>query len=131
MSTRSAIQEFSLAWLPQMTNKGITRLLELLESASPYLIHGRFGQSSLQGCLATHIAWNHPKTAFLRDEAGICWLTKIARLNPATSHLVVAWDEAGLANLELRFGLIEACYREQEDREYQFQDEFQELVACS
>ncbi|MGL6073313.1 MAG: hypothetical protein ACRC8S_04020 [Fimbriiglobus sp.] len=129
MSTRTAIQEFQLAWLPKVTDQGLNRLIYLLETASPFLIHGTFCKSGPQGCLATQIAWNHPKTAHLNDEAGICWLTRIARMNPATSHLIVAWDEAGLTNHDLRFGLLDACYSERKQREETFIEETFELVG--
>jgi hypothetical protein len=112
MSTRTAIQEFQLAWLPKVTDQGLNRLIHLLETASPYLIHGSF-------C----------KTAHLSDEAGIQWLTRIARMNPATSHLIVAWDEAGLTNHELRFGLLDSCYSERILREEAFTEETLELVG--
>jgi hypothetical protein len=113
MSTRTAILEFRAVWLPNVSDSGLSRIISLLESASPYLIHGSFAKSLPMGCLASHIAWNHPKTARFQDEAGIQWLCKVARLNPATSHLVMAWDQSGLYDHDLRFGLLDACYAEQ------------------
>ncbi len=113
MKCREPIAEFRAVWLPNMTDAGLTRLTNLLATASPMLIHGAFTRAMPMGCLATHIAWNHPKTAHLTEEAGICWLTKVARLNPATSKVVVQWDRGGLHDRELRFALLQACRTEQ------------------
>ena len=96
MSTRIAMTEFRTAWLPHATTTGLSRLADLLEQASPMLIHGAFSRAMPQGCLATHIAWNHPTTSGLQDEAGVIWLTRVAKLNPATSKLVEEWDRNGI-----------------------------------
>ena len=68
------------------------------------------------GCLATQIAWNHPRTAHLQHEAGVMWLCRVAHLNPATSPLILAWDRAGVGDYALRQGLLEACRAEQTRR---------------
>ena len=57
------------------------------------------------GCLATHVAWNHPRTAQLTVEAGINWLHHVAGLNPATSHLIREWDRRGSSDWEIRSDL--------------------------
>jgi hypothetical protein len=44
------------------------------------------------GCLATHIAWHDPVVGHRTEDAGILWLTRVARLNPATSHVIREWD---------------------------------------
>src|SRR5437763_10800631 len=99
-------QELQSAWLPHITDRGLDRLIELLEKDSPLLIHGSFARAVPQGCLATHIAWNHPRTEHLTMDAGICWLNRVAGLNPATSQLIRAWDKAASCNFELRQDLL-------------------------
>ena len=112
MSTAPAIHEFRSRWLPAATTAGIERVAELLEDASPLLIHGSFSRCVSQGCLATHLAWHHPRTAVLQADAGIAWLTRIARLNPATSAVVLNWDRCGIHDWELREGLLAECRAE-------------------
>jgi hypothetical protein len=80
------------------------------------LIHGAFTRSVPMGCLASHIAWNHPRTRQLQHEAGVVWLSKIAGLNPATSAVILAWDRVGSADLDLRADFYEACLDEQARR---------------
>src|SRR4051812_39936374 len=62
MLTQASLNEFRSAWLPNITDQGLSRLADLLEKASPLLIHGSFTRVVPQGCLATHIAWYHPQT---------------------------------------------------------------------
>ncbi len=116
MASLNAVTEFRAAWLPHVTDDGLRRLIDLLGKGSPLLIHGAFTRAVPMGCLASHIAWNHPRTQQLQDEAGIVWLTHVARLNPATSSVVLAWDRAGNIDLELRAELFEACVAEQARR---------------
>lgn len=116
MPSPDPVAEFRADWLPHVTDAGLTRLTELLEKASPLLIHGTFERAVPMGCLATHVAWNHPATESLRQEAGVVWLTKIAGLNPATSAVILAWDAAGVADMTLRSGLLDACRAEQQRR---------------
>jgi hypothetical protein len=112
MPSRDPIAEFCADWLPHISDAGLARLIELLTKASPLLIHGAFTKAIPMGCLASHIAWNHPQTCRLQQEAGVIWLTKIAGLNPATSAVVVAWDREGSANFTLRVDLLNACLDE-------------------
>ena len=112
MPSNQTISEFRAAWLPHVTDAGLDRLTELLERSSPMLIHGTFQSASAAGCLATHIAWNHPRTGHLHEEAGVIWLTRIARLNPATSSVVQEWDRGGTSDWELRSTLLELCHEE-------------------
>lgn len=112
MSTAIALQEFRTRWLPSATREGLNRLAELLADASPLLIHGSFSRCASQGCLATHLAWHHPVTAGLQADAGVAWLTKVARLNPATSALVLSWDRNGVHDWELREELLSECREE-------------------
>lgn len=109
MSTFDPVAEFRAAWLPNVTDDGLNRVIELLEKGSPLLIHGAFTRAVPMGCLASHIAWNHPKTSHFQHEAGVMWLSKVAGLNPATSAVILAWDRYGAGDFVLRFALLEAC----------------------
>src|SRR5262249_47327454 len=95
MPSRGGTPEVQRYWLPNITDAGLDHLIELLEKGSPLLIHGSFTRAVPMGCLATHVAWNHPRTAHLTMDAGICWLNHVAGLNPATSHVIRAWDGCG------------------------------------
>ena len=110
------LKEFRTAWLPHVSDEGLRRLSELLEKGSPLLVHGAFTRAMPMGCLASHVAWNHPATAHLQHDAGVMWLCRVARLNPATSAVILAWDRAGLGDFELRTGLQAACEAEVESR---------------
>lgn len=116
MASHNAVTEFCTAWLPHISDDGLRRLIDLLGKGSPLLIHGAFTRSLPMGCLASHIAWNHPRTRHHHHEAGVIWLSKVAGLNPATSAVILAWDRDGNANLELRADLYEACLEEQARR---------------
>jgi hypothetical protein len=107
------LDEFRSAWLPHVSDRGLDRLIELLRSGNPLLIRGTFATAIPRGCLASHIAWNHPRTQHLDEDAGIVWLTKIAGLNPATSRVILAWDEAQDSDWSLRHELLAACEEEQ------------------
>jgi hypothetical protein len=109
MSTHEPLAEFRSAWLPHVTDDGLTRLVELLEKASPLLVHGTFTRAVPMGCLASHIAWNHPQTCRFDHEAGVLWLSRVAGLNPATSAVILAWDRHGAGDFQLRTALLEAC----------------------
>lgn len=127
MPPTDPIAEFRDTWLPHTTDSGLDRLTDLLEKASPLLIHGAFTRAVPMGCLATQIAWNHPYTAHLQHEAGVMWLCRVARLNPATSPLILAWDRSGVGDYELRQGLLEACREERARREEMVEHE---LACC-
>ncbi len=113
MSITESLAEFRDAWLPHITNNGLQRVIELLEKGSPLLIHGAFTRAVPMGCLASHIAWNHPQTCRYQHEAGVVWLAKVARLNPATSAVILAWDRGGTGDFALRTALLEECRREE------------------
>ena len=115
LSSRS-LSEFEIGWLPHVTDAGLNRLIALLETGSPLLIHGAFTKACAMGCLATHIAWHHPATKNVRDEAGVLWLTRIAGLNPATSQVILEWDRLGASDWQARSRLLESCRRELEMR---------------
>jgi hypothetical protein len=106
MLSQDCVRELRSSWLPNITDAGLDRLIELLEKASPLLIHGCFTRAVPMGCLATHVAWNHPRTAHLTLDAGITWLYHVAGLNPATSHVIRDWDCRGSDNWEVRQELL-------------------------
>lgn len=106
MLSPECVRELRQAWLPNMTSEGLDHLIELLEKGSPLLIHGSFTRAVPMGCLATQVAWNHPRTAHLTLDAGICWLNRVAGLNPATSHVIREWDRCGTSNWEIRADLL-------------------------
>ncbi|MGH7169845.1 MAG: hypothetical protein ACRELG_06165 [Gemmataceae bacterium] len=113
MLSPECLSELRFAWLPHITDAGLDRLVDLLEKSSPLLIHGCFTRAVPMGCLATHIAWHHPRTRHLTLDAGITWLHHIAGLNPATSHVLREWDRRGIHDLELRADLLALLRKEQ------------------
>jgi len=116
MLSQECLHELETAWMPNITDQGLDRLIDLLEKGSPLLIHGSFTRTVPMGCLATHIAWNHPRTAHLTLDAGICWLHEIAGMNPATSHVIRAWDRCAASNYEIRAELLAAFKGQRELR---------------
>jgi hypothetical protein len=130
MASDAAITEFRTAWLPHITDDGLRRLVDLLGKGNPLLIHGAFTRLMAMGCLASHIAWNHPRTRGLEHEAGIVWLSKVAGLNPALSAVILAWDRGGNADFNLRADLYEACVEEQTRRSAMTRTGFPEPAAC-
>jgi len=116
MLSPPCLRELREEWFPHTTDSGLSRLIQLLESGSPLLIHGAFTRALPMGCLATHIAWHHPETSDLCVDAGIAWLSRVAGLNPATSHVIRSWDCGGSNDWELRSGLLTACLEERERR---------------
>jgi hypothetical protein len=116
MHLAPCLKELREDWFPHTTDAGLDRLIDLLESGSPLLIHGAFTRALPMGCLATHIAWHHPDTADLSIDAGIAWLTHIAGLNPATSQVIRAWDCGSPLDWELRSNLLAACREERQRR---------------
>src|SRR5947208_13187411 len=107
MLSKECVRELHTSWLPNMTEEGLNHLIDLLEKDSPLLIHGSFTRVVPMGCLATHIAWNHPETQHLTMEAGVCWLTRVAGLNPATSLVIREWDRSSSFDYELRQDLLQ------------------------
>jgi hypothetical protein len=126
MLTMQALRELHTAWFPNMTDAGLGRIIDLLEQGSPLLIHGCFTRATPMGCLATHTAWHHPRTAHLTQEAGIAWLTRVARLNPATSAVIREWDEVGAKDWQWRDELLQA-FRAERNRRKQAIEEPAEL----
>src|SRR5438128_9245664 len=118
MLSQACAQELRSSWLPNITDAGLQRLIELLEKRSPLLVHGCFTRAVPMGCLATQIAWNHPRTAHLTLDAGISWLHRVAALNPATSYVIREWDCRGSQNWEVRSELL-AIFREEHQRRHE------------
>lgn len=112
MLSGECVSELRTRWLPNVSDDGLDRLIELLEKGSPLLVHGRFTAAIPMGCLASHIGWHHPTVCHRTTDAGILWLTRIAHLNPATSHVIRTWDQLGPANWPLRNELTE-IFREE------------------
>ena len=117
MLSQECVRELRASWLPNITEAGLDRLIDLLEKGSPLLIHGCFTRAVPMGCLATHAAWNHPKTAHLTLDAGITWLHRVAGLNPATSYVIREWDSRGSQNWELRADLLAVFTQERQGRQ--------------
>jgi hypothetical protein len=116
MLSRETVCELRALWLPNITDSGLDRLIELLEQGSPLLVHGCFTRALPMGCLATHAAWHHPQTAHLTVDAGINWLHRVAGLNPATSSVIREWDCAGPQGLEVRFEVLRYLKEERDAR---------------
>jgi hypothetical protein len=116
MLSPECLHELRSQWLPHITDAGLARLIDLLEKGSPLLVHGCFTRAVPMGCLATHAAWNHPRTAHLSIEAGIQWLHHVAHLNPATSLVIREWDRRGSQDWEMRADLLDVFRAEQQAR---------------
>src|SRR5436309_2075679 len=115
MLSQESVRELRTAWLPNITDEGLDRLIDLLEKGSPLLIHGSFTRVVPMGCLATHVAWHHPCTRHLTLDAGILWLNRVAGLNPATSHVIREWDRSATSNWEVRAELL-ASFKDERRR---------------
>jgi len=123
------LNELRSAWLPNLTDSGLNRIIELLEKGSPLLIHGCFTRAVPMGCLATHAAWHHPRTSHLTLDAGITWLHHVAGLNPGTSHVLREWDRRGVRDLDLRADLLQVFRQERRSRRKRKAAERQPAVA--
>jgi hypothetical protein len=115
MLSADCLRELRSSWLPNITGAGLERLIDLLEKGSPLLTSGCFTRAVPMGCLASHVAWNHPRTGHLTLDAGINWLHRVAGLNPATSQVIREWDTRGSQNWEMRAELL-AELRSERDR---------------
>jgi hypothetical protein len=116
MLSHESVGELQTHWLPNITDSGLDRLIDLLEKGSPLLIHGCFTKAIPMGCLASHIGWNHPRTSHQTLEAGIHWLNRIACLNPATSHVLRDWDRRGMLDWDVRSELLGHFRQERQKR---------------
>src|SRR5476651_1460841 len=125
MMDKTYLQELKDKWFPHVTDAGLNRLTELLDKASPLLIHGSFTRAVPMGCLATHVAWNHPRTCKMTLDAGICWLNPVAGLNPATSHVIREWDRCAEFDYEMRCELL-ATFKKERTARRQLDDDVAE-----
>jgi hypothetical protein len=116
MLSPECLHELRSAWLPNITDSGLDRIVELLEKGSPLLIHGCFTKAVPMGCLATQAAWHHPQTGHLTQDAGITWLHHVAGLNPGTSYVLREWDRLGVQDLDLVADLLQLFRNEQRSR---------------
>jgi hypothetical protein len=116
MLTKQCLNELRTSWLPNITDSGLDRIVELLEKGSPLLIHGCFSRAVPMGCLATQVAWHHPRTCHLTQDAGITWLHHVAGLNPGTSYVLREWDRLGVQDLDLVADLLSLFRQEQRVR---------------
>jgi hypothetical protein len=116
MLSQECLRELKTSWMPNITNDGLDRLVDLLEKNSPMLIHGSFTRTVPMGCLATHIAWHHPRTRNMTLDAGICWLNHVAGLNPATSLVIREWDRCADCDYEIRSELAAIFRQERVER---------------
>src|SRR5215831_211940 len=117
MLSAESAHELQNYWLPNITDGGLERLIELLEKQSPFLIHGCFTRAVPMGCLASHAAWHHPATAHMTQDAGISWLYQVAGLNPGTSFVLKDWDRQGSQNREIREQVLAILKTEQRRRQ--------------
>lgn len=116
MFSTDSVRELKASWIPNLSDAGLDRLIELLETDSPLLIHGSFTRAVPMGCLATHAAWHHPRTAHLTIDAGINWLHRVAGLNPATSSVIRDWDCSCIQDFETRNQLLQLLAEERTHR---------------
>jgi len=107
MLSAEVVRELRESWLPNISADGLDRVIDLLEKGSPFLLAGRFTETLPRGCLATHIAWHHPAVSHRTLDAGIIWLSKVAGLNPGTSHVIREWDSRGPQDWAFRRDLLE------------------------
>lgn len=105
--TGDFVRELHDRWLPNVSDSGLDRLIDLLEKGSPMLVHGRFTSALPMGCLASHIGWHHPAVCHRTGDAGILWLTRVAKLNPATSKVIRSWDSHGPQDWSFRSELTD------------------------
>ncbi|MFL5327955.1 MAG: hypothetical protein ACJ8C4_03505 [Gemmataceae bacterium] len=110
------VRELRSSWLPNVTDTGLERVIELLDKQSPLLVFGRFTGAVPMGCLASHFGWHHPQVAHRTTDAGILWLTRVAGLNPATSQVILSWDHCGPRDWTFRAELSQLLKDEREAR---------------
>jgi hypothetical protein len=128
MLSPETVCELRSFWLPNISDSGLDRLIDLLENNSPLLIHGCFTRAIPMGCLATHIGWNHPRTTSLTLDAGLIWMNRVAGLNPATSLVIREWDNHGPHHWEIRAEMLAIFKEERNVRRTRSQEVPQEEV---
>jgi hypothetical protein len=111
-----ARRELEQRWLPNLTDAALQRLIDLLGRGDPRLIQRNWSDAGVRGCLATHVAWNDPRTERLGDYAGAMWLQRVAGVPNETSTVVRDWDLAAhdpWESWELRGDLLRLLREEQ------------------
>jgi hypothetical protein len=116
MLSVEVVRELRESWLPHVSDAGLDRVIDLLEKGSPLLLSGRFTEALPRGCLATHIGWHHPAVAHRTLDAGVLWLTRVARLNPATSAVIREWDRRCPTDWAFRDDLLDVLKQERAKR---------------
>lgn len=116
MLSNEVLNELTTHWLPNVSDSGLNRIIDLLDKGSPLLLSGRFTSALPTGCLATHIAWHHPAVCHRTDDAGVLWLTRVAGLNPATSSVIREWDRHDPRDWGLRRDLLNVLIAERSRR---------------
>jgi hypothetical protein len=116
MLSAEVVHELQSEWLPNVSDDGLDRIIDLLEKGSPLLLAGRFTGALPTGCLATHIAWHHPEVCHRTEDAGILWLTRVAGLNPATSRVIREWDSRNPQEWGFRSDLLTLFRQERGQR---------------
>ena len=119
MLSPEVVNELKTHWLPNVSDAGLDRIVDLLTKGSPLLLSGRFTSALPTGCLATHIGWHHPAVCHRTEDAGVLWLTRVAGLNPATSRVIQEWDRNDPRDWGLRRDLLEILLAEQERRSHE------------
>jgi hypothetical protein len=120
MLSADFVRELRESWLPHVSDTGLDRVIDLLEKGSPLLLSGRFTEALPRGCLATHIGWHHPAVGHRTMDAGVLWLTRVARLNPATSVVIREWDRRCPQDWTFRSDLLEHLKQERSGRSSPF-----------
>jgi hypothetical protein len=116
MLSAEVVRELRESWLPHVSDAGLDRVIDLLEKGSPLLLSGRFTEALPRGCLATHIGWHHPAVAHRTLDAGVLWLTRVARLNPATSAVIREWDRRSPTDWTFRDDLLDVLKQARANR---------------
>src|SRR5258707_230366 len=116
MIPEGVVRELQSRWFPHLTDAGLDRLIQLLDTDSPLLIHGCFTRATPMGCLATHAAWHHPRTGHLMQEPGTAWLTGVAGLTRATSLVIREWDTRAGGDWQARAELLQLFRAERASR---------------
>ena len=112
MLSSRVVEELRRSWLPNMTDSGLMRVIELLEKGSPILIQGDWCHGPVMGCLASHAAWHHPMTMRLGADAGGVWLAFIVGIDPRESQVLQSWDCSAPHDWQTRAELC-AIFREE------------------
>ena len=84
------MRELYLDWLPNITDEGLERLIELLSTQSPQLLHGSFIDDDDGGCLAEH-AGRHHDLCGDRKFPGLAFAMLVTEAR--ASAVITEWDK--------------------------------------